>query len=337
MQKAYVVIPNWNGADRIRACLDSLRDQTAQNQIVVVDNGSVDESVEIIEKEYPEAVLIRHPHNKGFAGGVNAGIRYAIEKDAKYVALLNNDAVADRDWLRNLVDFLEANPKAGIATSKICDDKKTHLDSTGDLYTIWGLPYPRGRGEEFTDKYDRDTWVFGASGGASLYRVKTLEQIGLFDEDFFAYYEDVDISFRAQLAGWKVAYVPSAVVYHEIGATSSAIRGFTTYQTLKNLPLLLWKNVPWRLMPKVWPRLVLAYIGLVVSALSRGHIGPVLKAFAVGTILWPKKLVQRYEIQQKRAVPVSYIDSIIMHDLPPNARKLRNLRDRWWRLQGKQA
>jgi GT2 family glycosyltransferase len=337
MQKAYVVIPNWNGADRIRACLDSLRDQTAQNQIVVVDNGSVDESVEIIEKEYPEAVLIRHPHNKGFAGGVNAGIRYAIEKDAKYVALLNNDAVADRDWLRNLVDFLEANPKAGIATSKICDDKKTHLDSTGDLYTIWGLPYPRGRGEEFTDKYDRDTWVFGASGGASLYRVKTLEQIGLFDEDFFAYYEDVDISFRAQLAGWKVAYVPSAVVYHEIGATSSAIRGFTTYQTLKNLPLLLWKNVPWRLMPKVWPRLVLAYIGLVVSALSRGHIGPVLKALAVGTILWPKKLVQRYEIQQKRAVPVSYIDSIIMHDLPPNARKLRNLRDRWWKLQGKQG
>ena len=337
MQKAYVVIPNWNGADRIRACLDSLRDQIAQNQIVVVDNGSEDESVEIIEKEYPEAILIRHVRNKGFAGGVNAGIRYAIEKDAKYVALLNNDAVAGKGWLKSLVDFLDGNPKAGIATSKICDDKKTHLDSTGDFYTIWGLPYPRGRSEEFTDKYDQDTWVFGASGGASLYRCKMLERIGLFDEDFFAYYEDVDISFRAQLAGWKVAYVSSAIVYHEIGATSSLIKGFTTYQTLKNLPLLLWKNVPWRLMPKIWPRLMLAWSGSLFSALRRGQWAAVLKGVTMGTILWPKKLAQRYKIQRNRKVSLDYINSMITHDLPPNARKLRNLRKNWWRLQGKKG
>jgi GT2 family glycosyltransferase len=320
----------------MRACLDSLKHQAQSHTIVVVDNGSVDNSIEIIEKNYPDVLLIRHPKNKGFAGGVNAGIKHAIEKGAKYVALLNNDAVADDNWLRNLVEFLDDSPKAGIATSKICDDKKTHLDSTGDLYTIWGLPYPRGRGEEFSDKYDKDTWVFGASGGASMYRVKTLEQIGLFDEDFFAYYEDVDISFRAQLAGWKIAYVPSAIVYHEIGATSGSIKGFTTYQTLKNLPLLLWKNVPWALMPKVWPRLALAYSGLVVSAISRGQIVPVLKGLAVGTVLWPKKLVQRYQIQQNRKVPVEYINSMIIHDLPPNAAKLRRLRASWWKLRGKQ-
>lgn len=334
-KKVYVVIPNWNGADRIRSCLDSLKEQGQDHTVIVVDNGSVDKSVEIIEMYYPDTVLIRHSKNKGFAGGVNVGIRRAIEQGAKYVALLNNDAVADDNWLNHLVKFLEDNPKAGIATSKICDDKKTHLDSTGDLYTIWGLPYPRGRGEAFSDKYDKETWIFGASGGASLYRIKMLEQIGLFDEDFFAYYEDVDISFRAQLAGWKVAYVPKAVVYHEIGATSSAIKGFTTYQTLKNLPLLLWKNVPWAIMPKVWPRLVLAYSGLVVSALSRGQVGPVLKGLVVGTVLWPKKLVQRYQIQQKRKVSVEYIDSMIVHDLPPNAAKLRRLRASWWKLRGK--
>ncbi|MBX4197087.1 glycosyltransferase [Candidatus Saccharibacteria bacterium] len=335
MQKLYVVIPNWNGADRLRSCLDSLRTQSLQHQIIVVDNGSVDESVEIIEKEYPEIILIRHKRNKGFAGGVNAGIKYAIQHSAKYVALLNNDAVADKKWLKNLVGFLDDNPKTGIATSKICDDKKTHLDSTGDLYTIWGLPYPRGRGEPYTNKYDADTLVFAASGGASLYRIKMLEQIGLFDEDFFAYYEDVDISFRAQLAGWKISYVPEAVVYHEIGATSGLIKGFTTYQTLKNLPLLLWKNVPWKLMPKVWPRLVLAYCGIVFSALRRGQFAAVIKALVVGAILWPKKLIERGRIQRNRQVPTSYVNSIITHDLPPNAHKLRALRAKWWRLQGK--
>jgi GT2 family glycosyltransferase len=137
------------------------------------------------------------------------------------------------------------------------------------------------------------------------------------------------------MAGWKIAYVPKAIVYHEIGATSGSIKDFTTYQTLKNLPLILWKNVPWRLMPEVWPRLMLAWSGILLSALRRGQWTAALKGVAMGIILWPKKMVQRYKIQQKRTVPVSYIDSIIMHDLPPNARKLRNLRKKWWRLQGK--
>lgn len=334
-QKVYVVIPNWNGADRTRACLDSLKKQSQKHRVVVVDNGSVDESVKIIEKDYPDVHLIRHNKNKGFAGGVNAGVRYAIEQNGEYVALLNNDAVADNDWLKHLVDFLDKNPKAGIATSKILEYTGKELDSTGEAYTTWGLSFPRGRDQEDKGQFDNDTWIFGASGGASLYRVKALEDVGLFDEDFFAYYEDVDLSFRAQLAGWKVAYVPQAVVYHQIGATSSAIKGFTTYQTLKNLPLLLWKNVPWSLMPKIWPRLALAYTGILVSALQRGQFGPVIKGVVMGTVLWPKKLVERRYIQKSRKVPASYIASIITHDLPPNAAKLRGLRDKWWRLRGK--
>ncbi|HET7529293.1 MAG TPA: glycosyltransferase family 2 protein [Candidatus Saccharimonadales bacterium] len=335
MKPVYVVIPNWNGADRIRACLGSLKGQSRAHQVVVVENGSTDNSAEIIEKEYPDTILIRHDRNKGFAGGVNAGIKYAIEQNGEYVALLNNDAVADKDWLKRLVDFLDGNPQAGIATCKILESGGREIDSTGETYTIWGLPFARGRGQEDKGQFDNSDLVFGASGGASLYRIKMLKEIGLFDEDFFAYYEDVDISFRAQLSGWKVAYVPQAIVYHQIGATSSAIKGFTTYQTLKNLPLLLWKNVPWALMPKVWPRLVMAYGGILLSALRRGQFGPVLKATIVGTVLWPKKLVQRHKIQKNRKVPVSYIASIITHDLPPNADKLRGLRSKWWKLRGK--
>jgi GT2 family glycosyltransferase len=336
-KKLYVVIPNWNGAERIRPCLDSLKSQSQNHQVVVVDNGSVDDSVRIIESEYPDVILVRHAKNKGFAGGVNAGIRYAMERDAKYVALLNNDAVAEKLWLKRLEEFLEAHPKAGIVTSKICDANKTHLDSTGDIYTIWGLPFPRGRGENYSNKYDEDAWIFGASGGASLYRVKMLRQIGLFDEDFFAYYEDVDISFRAQLAGWKVGFASEAIVYHEISATSSAIKGFATYQTLKNLPQLMWKNVPPGLLIKVLPRFVLLYLSIAVSALSRGQVLPVAKGVGMSLLLWPKKLWQRYKTQQRRVVPVDYIDSIIIHDLPPNAHKLRRLRSKWWKVRGRQV
>jgi GT2 family glycosyltransferase len=335
MQKAYVVIPNLNGAERIGKTLNSLLDQSQKAEFIVVDNASSDGSAELIEEKYPQVILLKNDRNFGFAGGVNPGVRYAIEQGAEYVALLNNDAVAEKQWLKHLVAFLDAHPKAGIAASKMIDAQEHTIDSTGEAYTVWGLPFPRGRGEPGGEQYDDEKWVFGASGGASLYRVKMLEEIGLFDERFFAYYEDVDLSFRAQLAGWKVGYVPDAIVYHQIGATSSAIKGFTTYHTLKNLPLLLWKNIPWALMPKVWPRLVLAYAGFVVSALSRGQFLPVIKGLVMGIIYWPLSLVQRYRIQSRRKVPVSYINSIITRDLPPNAAKLRSLRVKWWKLRGK--
>ena len=209
--KVSVVVPNWNGMDSLPACLDSLLAQTQPCRIIVVENGSKDGSLEFLQTHYPQAELIIHKKNKGFAGGVNGGIQKSIEDGDDYVALFNNDAVADEDWLKNLVNDLKVNTDTGIATCKFMSMDKKHLDSTGDLYTRWGLPYPRGRGEPVSDVYDDFVQVFAASGGASLYRVSMLEKIGLFDEDFFAYYEDVDLSFRAQLAGWKVRYVPEAL------------------------------------------------------------------------------------------------------------------------------
>ena len=335
MSKTSVVVPSWNGKDSLGPCLDSLLGQSEKADIIVVDNGSVDGSVEFIENNYPDVVLVRHKKNLGFTGGVNGGIKKAMQLGAEYIALLNNDAIADKDWLKNLVSFLDAHPEAGIATSKICDSKKTHLDSTGDLYTTWGLPYPRGRGEKFSNKYDKETWVFGASGGASLYRVKVFETIGLFDQDFFAYYEDIDISFRAQLAGWKVGFVPQAIVYHEISATSSKIKGFATYQTIKNLPMLFWKNVPFRLLLTIGARFYYAYFAFCLSAFARGQFWPVIKGWVVGLVLFPKKLYQRRQTQTSSKVSTEYIKSILTWDLPPNARRLRALRGSWWRLRGR--
>lgn len=334
--KVAVVIPNWNGADMIVESVDSLLAQTYGHSVVVVDNGSVDDSVSVIEARFPNLTLLKNSTNLGFAGGVNTGIRYALEQGFDAIALLNNDALVDEKWLEHLVSSLDTHPEVGIATCKLMSIDKSHLDSTGDIYTTWGIPYPRGRNEIVSEKHDNDSWVFGASGGASIYRSEMLKDIGLFDEDFFAYYEDIDISFRAQLAGWKVRYEPKAEAYHATSSTGSRVKGFFTYQTIKNYPFIFWKNVPLRLFPTVLPRFALAYgIFTLKGLLTPSRTWPTLKGLFVTTVFLPKKLWQRHRIQKNRKVSTDYIRSILTWDLPPNADKLRALRLRWWKLTGK--
>ena len=335
MSKYAVVIPNLNGENSIEECINSLFSQTIKNTAIVVENGSTDNSLAILKKNYQDIEIIENSKNLGFAGGVNQGIKKAIDLGAEYIALFNNDAIADKNWLKELVEVMHTSPKVGIVAPKLLSSDKKHLDSTGDQYTNWGLPYPRGRRELDDGQYGKPERVFAASGGASLYRVSMLKEIGLFDEDFFAYYEDVDISFRAQLAGWKVAYEPSSIVYHEIGATSSKIPGFTTYQTIKNLPWLFWKNVPRKYLFKVGIRFYISYFSFIFSAISRGQIVPVLKGFFVSLVLMPKKLFERHKIQSKMKVSPEYIWSIMTHDLPPNATKLRKIRLRYNKLLGR--
>ncbi|HSX07923.1 MAG TPA: glycosyltransferase family 2 protein [Candidatus Saccharimonadales bacterium] len=332
-----VVVPNWNGREEVGACLKSLLAQSLKAHIIVVDNGSIDGSLQYIKENFKKVEVIEHRENKGFAGGVNAGIRKAMEDGARYVALFNNDAIASKTWLEELVRALDNNDSVGIVTCKLMDANKEHLDSTGDYYTTWGLPYPRGRGEPVSDKYDRETAVLGGSGGASLYRTALFDDIGLFDEDFFAYYEDVDVSLRAQLAGWKVRYEPKAIAYHQIGATSGKIKGFTTYQTMKNLPLLLWKNIPAAYLWRVLPRFTLAYLLFFASAIQRHHGKAAFKGWLKAWQLLPLKLIERHEIQRARGVSAKYIWTLMTHDLPPNARRLRQLRAGYWRLLGKKG
>lgn len=330
-----VVIPNWNGKEDLPACLDSLGSQTLKPHIIVVENGSTDGSTELVTTKYPHVTLLPQSENLGFAGGVNVGITYALEHDFEYIALLNNDAIADKNWLKELMHAMDRSPKAGIATCKLMSIDKTHLDSTGDLYTTWGLPYPRGRGKPVNETYDKQTEIFGASGGASLYRSDLFKKIRAFDEDFFAYYEDVDISFRAQLAGWSVVYAPRAIAFHKISATSSKIKGFATYQTMKNLPWVVWKNVPTSLLMTMLPRFTLAYSTFYISAIVRGQGWPATKGLLKSLWLLPKKLQERVGIQKSRQVSDAYVRSILTWDLPPNANRLRKLRQKWWNITRK--
>lgn len=330
-----VVVPNWNGKHHLNACLGALAHQDAT--IVVVDNGSHDGSADFVRANFPEVVLLTHPKNIGFTGAVNDGIRWAIDNNYPYVALLNNDAVADKHWVKNLVGFISKNPKVGIATSKIISFDGKLMDSTGEFYSVWGLSFSRGRDEPASNRYDRMSRIFGASGGASIYRTTMLNQIGLFDNDFFAYYEDVDISFRARLAGWEVNYVPSAIVRHHIGATLRKIKGFTTYQTIKNLPMLAFKNVPSPLILTVWPRLFLAHSAYFWKAVFTGRGAAAIKGLVVGLGLLIKKIPARRHIQNTSQANKKQVARMIVRDLPPDAYNLRHLRQVWWRLLGRNA
>ena len=322
-----VVIPNWHGIEIIGDAIKSLQNQTIGVDIIVVENASTDGSYEYLKDNFPDIKILRNKKNLGFDGGVNTGIRYSLKKGYKYIALLNSDAVVDKKWAEMLVKHLEPNPNTGIVASKIVTRDGKYIDSVGDYYTIWGLAYPTGRGEKDTGQYEKSKYVFGGSGGASMYRAKLFKDIGIFDEDFFAYYEDIDISFRAQLAGWKVWYEHSAVTYHATNSTSKKMAsGFMTYQTLKNMPWVLWKNVPLRFLPQTIPRFMVAYLGFIISAIQKRYYIETLKGTTVSLIKFPKKILQRSTIQRSRAVSSKYIKSILVYDLPPNAEKLRRLR-----------
>lgn len=329
-----VVVLNWNDAGLLPKSVGSLFKQSEKCDVIVVDNGSEDSSKEVIESFGKKVTALWNSSNLGFAGGVNSGIRYALENNYTYIALLNNDAVAHKDWVKSLLGGFSGSKVGGVTCSMLHADGKTY-DSTGDTYSSWGLPYPRGRDEAVNGQYDNFVEIFGVSGGASMYRANFFKNVGLFDEDFFAYYEDIDLSFRGQLAGWEFRFAPKAIVYHATGTTSGRVKGFATYQTLKNLPWLFWKNVPLKLMPVIMPRFAVAYKLFVLRALSRGQIFITLKALLVSTILIPKKLLERRKIQKTRSVSDEYIRSVLTWDLPPTAHALRKLRSKWWKLKGK--
>lgn len=336
IDKPVVVIPNLNGGIDLQAATSSLLSQTLQPHIIIVDNASTDSSTDFL-KDHPDIELIQNTRNEGYAGGVNPGLERAIAMGAEYVGPFNDDAVADMHWLENLVAFLEAHPTYGAATPKVMKDDKKHLDSTGDYYTNWGLAYPRGRDEIDTGQYDDKTEIFAASGAACIYRVAALKEVGLLDESFFAYYEDVDLSFRLQWAGWKIAFVPGAVVYHKIGMTSDRVKGFATYQTMKNTPLLFAKNVPSKYWWRMGWRFMLARVLFFGRAVTRGHGWAALKGDAAASWLLVKKRAERKRIQRNKKVSDEYIWRLMTHDLPPNAHNLRKLRAAWWKLTRKKV
>lgn len=329
MNRLAVVVLNWNDIADTQECLASLWKQTEKNfDIILVDNGSIEEGTGefLADAEATDRItVLRNDVNKGFAGGVNTGIRHAVANDYTHVALFNNDAVADKDWLHELVTAA-TEQNSGITTGLLLHRDGTTIDSTGDYCSNWGLPFPRSRGQ-LADTAPESGEVFSGSGGASLYSTEMLHKIGLFDETFFAYYEDTDISFRAQLYGYKVYYTNKAIAYHKQGATSSKLPGFTVKQTFKNLPLFVTKNIPTGLLLSVGSRFWLAYFLMLANAIKKGNGVAALKGYMQSIYyFWTSALPARLTIQRERTVTTAEVKKMLWPDLPPDQTGLRKFR-----------
>ena len=296
-----VIIPTWNGAQHLPVCLNALRRQTLPPyEIILVDNASEDHTRELITQDYPEVKLIGLPTNQRFAGACNAGIR-ASRGDA--LALLNNDTEADEQWLMRIACALDQHPEAGFAASKLrLFDQRHKLHSAGDFYSVRGVPGNRGVWQADEGQFDAP-YVFGACGAASVYRRSMLEKIGLLDEAFEFSCEDVDLDWRAQLAGYKCVFAHDAIVYHKVSATGGGT--LNSYYDGRNFIWLLVKDVPGEVWRKHFGKIMHQQFKITSDALKawRGEAARNrLKGQLAGLLGIPKMLSARRQVQQARVI-----------------------------------
>jgi GT2 family glycosyltransferase len=248
-----VVVVTWNRRDLLRACLHSLTCQHWKEpfEVIVVDNGSDDGSPDMVLREFSggpgfQLKLIRNSDNRGFCAANNQAIAAST---SEFVALLNNDAEADPNWLAALASAFEGRPEVGMAASKILvyEDPR-RIDKVGHLIYPDGQNRGRGSGELDRGQYDQVEEVAWPDGCAAMYRRSMLEEIGGFDEDFFAYADDAELGLRARIAGWKCLYVPQAVVRHHRGATLGLRSSRRLELIERNRVLLAAKLFPWSLL-----------------------------------------------------------------------------------------
>ena len=282
MKKTTIVIPNYNGINFIENCLRSVFADDATAQVIVVDNGSTDGSVDVCRK-FPEVTLIELGENTGFSCAVNAGIRAA---NTEYVILLNNDTEVAAGFAENLTKALEQHPKAFSVSSQMRSlYHKDVMDNAGDLYTALGWARARGGGKPY-GAYQKEKRIFSACAGAAIYRKAIFEEIGYFDEAHFAYLEDVDVGYRARIYGYENRYTPEAIVYHAgSGSSGSKYNEFKINLSSRNSIYIIGKNMP---LLQTLVNLPLLLIGFLIKTLffvKKGYGARYLKGLLKGFAL----------------------------------------------------
>ncbi len=305
-----VVIPTWNGARHLPVCFNALRRQTLPPyEIILVDNASADETTDLVTRDYPEVHLILLPENRRFAGACNVGMRVAR---GEFVALLNNDTEADENWLANVAGTFRAHPEAGFLSSKLrLFDQREKLHSAGDFYSVRGVPGNRGVWEVDRGQFDTD-YVFGACGAASVYRRSMLDQVGLLDETFEFSCEDVDLSWRAQLAGYPCAFAKDAIVYHKVSATGGGT--LNSYYDGRNFIWLLVKDVPGDMWRAHAGAILKSQLSITRSALRawRGQAARMrLKGQLAGLLGIPRMLRRRAQVQRTRVISHEALEQLL--------------------------
>ncbi len=285
-RKVTIVIPNYNGIKYIRGCMDSLRLQEGEVfDIIVVDNASKDGSLEVLQQEYPEVKVFALAENTGFDYAVNLGIR---ESKTPYVLLLNNDTVAKPGFVQALVEALEeAEDIFSVSSMMLSMEDENIIDDAGDGYSLLGWAYARGKGRP-AEKYQKKVDIFAACAGAAIYRKSVMEEIGYFDENHFAYLEDIDIGYRARIYGYRNVYEPRAKVVHAGSATSgSRYNEFKTKLSSANNAYMIGKNMPLLQLLINFP---LLFLGFLVKAFFfarkkmgmlyvKGYLSGIVRAF----------------------------------------------------------
>jgi GT2 family glycosyltransferase len=306
------VILNWNGKEYLHPCLQSVKGQTYPNiEIILVDNASTDGSIEYIKDLLSDLRLIINYRNIGYGGGNNRGIE---EARGRYIFVLNSDTEIEKRCVELLWECIETDQRIGVTTPKILlYDRRDVIDAAGLTIYPDGLSIGRGRLEP-QEKYNQREEVFFGSGCASLFRKEMLEEIGLFDEDFFAYAEDTDLGWRARLARWKSYYVPEAVVYHHHSKKFGTYSPLKAFLVERNRIWVAWKNFPLPIL-YLWPfytlwRYFYQGIGALIQRGASGRFGQesssfllifiLMKAYLSGLRGLPAILRKRKEVQTKK-------------------------------------
>jgi GT2 family glycosyltransferase len=308
-----VIIPNWNGRTHLQKCLGSLRNQGFSDfEVVVVDNGSTDGSVEFVHLHFPETRVIAFGENKGFSKAVNEGIRQAR---GDYVLLLNNDVEADPGLLGHLHQAIAHVRDADFLACRMMDfNQRELIDGAGDGFPKKGKAFRIGHGVKFGPPFDQSRRAFGACAGAGFYKRELFEEVGLFDEDFFAYHEDVDWNFRANLMGYRCFYVPGAVVYHiGSGTTGRLYNELTVFHNARNIIYVIIKDLPTVLLLKYFPWIVWGQVEsfvrfCVVQGYWRAYFSGLLSAIRGREMM----LKKRKEIQRRRRISILELEQLLI-------------------------
>lgn len=304
-----VAITNYNGRALLAHVLASLERQSIRDfATLVVDDCSTDDSVAFLREQWPQVEVVERSRNGGVTAAMNTAIGAA---HTELVGLFNNDVELEPDCLAKLVEALDRHPEAGSATPKMLDFAgREVLDGAGDLLSWRGGGTRRGHGCRDSGQYDRDEEVFGPCGGAVVFRRSALDVVGGFDEDYFAYYEDLDWAFRAQLAGFRCRYVPTARLYHRGSATlGRGITDFNGYQLWRNPIWLVAKCYPFWTLLRHAPSLLRGQVGNLYVALRERKMGVWVRAIrdALGGL--PLALRKRRAVQRTRVVSLAQLEA----------------------------
>jgi GT2 family glycosyltransferase len=295
-----VVIVTWNGLEHLEGCLSAVAaQQGVEAETILVDNASTDGTTEFVRARFPSVRIVSLDRNHGFAGGSNAGAR---EARGRYLAFLNNDTIADPHWLGALRDAIDEPRGIALATSRIIymHDPAT-VDSAGDGMTRWGGAFKHHHGGAAAEAIEsRD--VFGACGAAFIVPKRVFEALGGFDPDFFASHEDVDLSYRAQLRGYRCRYVAGSIVRHRGSATLGRASGMAVFNGQRNLEWVYVQNTPLPILLRTLPGHVLYNAAAAIHFARQGLLGTFLSAKAAALLGLPRALRKRVRVQRARTV-----------------------------------